>query len=63
MIAGHHVIARHRRSPTRATVARWAAIAASAACLAALIAVAPIAWFAAPLVLAAAAVLLVTPPE
>lgn len=62
VIAVHHVIARHRRGPTRATVARWLAIAATAAGLAALIAVAPVAWFAAPLVLAAAAVLLVTPP-
>lgn len=62
VIAVHHVIARHRRGPTAASLGRWLGVALAAAGLAALIAIAPIAWFAAPLVAAAVAVLIVTPP-
>lgn len=63
VIAVHHVIARHRRADGgRASLGRWLGVALAAAGLAALIAIAPIAWFAAPLVAAAVAVLIVTPP-
>ncbi len=62
VIAVHHVIARHRRGPAGASLGRWLGVALAGAALAALIAIAPIAWFAAPLVAAAVAVLIVTPP-
>ncbi|MBL8623719.1 MAG: YwiC-like family protein [Myxococcales bacterium] len=63
VIAVHHVIARHRRADRgRARLGRWLGVALAGAGLAALIAIAPIAWFAAPLAAAAVVVLVVTPP-